>query len=217
MFRRSRRAVADTELELTEELTAHTGEPAEAHAFDDEPLPDYEPTDDSPAGVVAVYANDALPSRPAMFVPPAIVTEPVAASTVIGPSTVIEGTVRTHDDLRVEGSISGALEVGGVLIVERGASVDAQVQARSVRVSGRLHGEIRCEERLHVLRGGRADGQFSMATLMIEEGAVVSGRFSMSAPAGGPVVETNGEPAFEDIPEDAGEPAYEGVEEAVQS
>lgn len=100
-------------------------------------------------------------------------------ATVIGPETTIEGTLRSAGNLRVLGSISGALDVGGVLVIERGGRVDAQVDAGSVRVHGQLEGDVRCHDRLDVGEGSRIQGSFSTPTLLIEEGAEVRGKFAM--------------------------------------
>lgn len=143
------------------------GEPA---GVDDEPLP---AADVSPTPALTSPAAEPLAPTPLRL------DEEVDASSVIGPSTVVEGLVRTSEDLRVEGRVSGTLEVAGALTVERGGRVDAQVDARSVRVRGRLQGEVCCRDRFEVMRDGYVEGGFSTAVLVIEEGAMIQGRFSM--------------------------------------
>ncbi|MSQ62093.1 MAG: polymer-forming cytoskeletal protein [Dehalococcoidia bacterium] len=105
------------------------------------------------------------------------------AGTTIGPDTTIEGTICLQGNLRVLGSVSGTLEIGGTLIVERGGIVDANVDARSVRVQGHLQGNVICRERLDVAEESRIEGSFTTPVLVVEEGAEVHGSFTMRARA----------------------------------
>lgn len=184
MFRRTRRAaVRDSEQKAD---SAHVFDEAVDEPFaDDEPLPDAHPEVEPPIEA----AWDATPALPVLDAPirtPDATPMNVRAyepgpSTVIGPATSIEGTVRTPDDLRVEGSISGTLDVRGTLVIARGGSVDAEVDAYSIRVEGRLSGDIRCRERLEAADGSHIDGSFTTEVLVVVEGAVVTGKFAMRA------------------------------------
>lgn len=188
MFRRTRRAA----VRETEQRAGNPEAPDDSadHSLeDDEPLPDADESAPSDARYDEPEPEfDDEPVAPPIVAQPAPPPEPIPArarayepepSTTIGPATVIEGTIRTPDDLRIEGSLSGALEVRGTVVIEQGGSVDADVDAHAVRVEGRLNGDIRCRERLEALAGSRIEGRFATELLIIDEGAVVSGTFAM--------------------------------------
>ncbi len=176
MFRRSRRPATETlEEPYAVEQTVSRMDDRPGHDYDDQPLPDEAAADPPPAPAVTGFVEPLAELAPARH--------EFEASTVIGPATVVEGAVRTPDDLKVEGSVGGVVEVGGALTIERGGSVDAQVEAQKVLVRGRLNGEVHGRRRLEVARGGHIEGSFRTEALIIEEGAIVHGRFSMGRDA----------------------------------
>ena len=189
MFRRSRKP----EPALPESLLTPTLERI-AHIDDDAPLPADESALEAQAFMAVGHERIDLEE------PAALVDEPemlghstlssariprgsAEAGTTIGPDTTIEGTIRLQGNLRVQGSVSGTLEIGGALIVDREGTVDADVDARSVRVLGHLQGNVLCHDRLDVAEGSRIGGKFTTPVLVVEEDAEVHGSFAMRAGA----------------------------------
>ena len=183
MFRRSRRSAEDEQERFhafgNNSTPVELDEPeVEMAALEDDPIEE----EQLPEAVELPVQQEERVQTPVIATTRRVelpLDEEEDASTVVGPATAVEGVLRTSDDVKVEGSINGTVEVGGALMVERGGSVDAKVEAGSVRVRGRLHGEVKSNGRLAVMRGGHIDGNFKMAALVIEEGATVQGRFSM--------------------------------------
>lgn len=86
-----------------------------------------------------------------------------------------DGRYETDHDLRVEGSISGEVFCRGVLTIEKDASARARIQAREAHVRGRLEGDIVCSGRLLLAATAVVTGTVKAATLVVEEGASLSG------------------------------------------
>lgn len=86
-----------------------------------------------------------------------------------------DGRYETDHDLRVEGSISGEVLCRGILTIEREASARARIQARDAQVRGRLEGDIVCSGRLLLAATAVVTGTIKATTLVVEEGASVSG------------------------------------------
>ncbi|HWO94085.1 MAG TPA: polymer-forming cytoskeletal protein [Dehalococcoidia bacterium] len=163
----------DEDGELPSDLDEFLAEDAELEAEDAEPA-----VEDVTVATPVAAAAEPRPEVPATLAQlPEYEGEP---PTIIGPATAIEGQVRTPDDLRVEGSVTGVVEVRGTLLIEPGGTVDAEVDARSIRARGRLHGKVHCRDRLDIGEGSHVEGSFTTGILVIEEGAVVSGRFATS-------------------------------------
>ena len=99
--------------------------------------------------------------------------------TVVGVDTTWEGKLKTDGSARIEGAVSGEVEAGETVFIERGANVRANVQARRVIVGGAIEGRIICREQLVVERSGRLAGEVKTKTLVIEEGAVVHSQIQM--------------------------------------
>lgn len=101
------------------------------------------------------------------------------ASTSIDQNTVIDGTVSTSHDLRIEGRVTGAVMCDGVLTVAEGAEIDATVEASGIVVSGTLSGTITCHGRLEIRSTGIVRGRVDTGRLIVVEGAVYEGQLRM--------------------------------------
>lgn len=119
-------------------------------------------------------------------------------ATVIDANTVVDGTLSTSHDLRVEGRVTGTLMCDGVVHVAEGAEVDATVEAAGIVVAGTLSGAITCHGRLEIRSTGVVRGRVETGRLIVVEGAVYEGQLRMDAP-----VEEIPQPEVED---EAGEP-----------
>ena len=86
-----------------------------------------------------------------------------------------DGRYETDHDLRVEGSISGEVLCRGILTIEREASARARIQARDAQIRGRLEGDIVCSGRLLLATTAVVTGTIKATTLVVEEGASLSG------------------------------------------
>ena len=86
-----------------------------------------------------------------------------------------DGRYETDHDLRVEGSVSGEVFCRGVLTIEKDASARARIQAREAHIRGRLEGDIVCSGRLLLAATAVVTGTIKAATLVVEEGASLSG------------------------------------------
>ena len=192
MFRRSRR-LPDTEPgAASPEPSSPFSFGGTAHLEDDAPLPMDESALEAQAYMAVGHERIDLDKPVALVDEPEFLehTTPSSAriprgaaeaGTTIGPGTTIEGTIRLQGNLLVLGSVSGTLDIGGALIVDRGGTVDANVEARSVRVLGHLQGDVLCHDRLDVAEGSRIGGKFNTPVLVVEEGAEVHGTIAMRA------------------------------------
>ena len=98
---------------------------------------------------------------------------------MVGADATWEGKIRTEGSARIEGQLSGEVEAGETVYIEKGARVRANIHARRVIIGGDMEGEIECREQMVVQRTGRLGGQASTRTLIIEEGAIVHSQIKM--------------------------------------
>jgi cytoskeletal protein CcmA (bactofilin family) len=104
-------------------------------------------------------------------------------TTVIDGNTIVDGTLSTSHDLRVEGRVTGTLMCNGVVHIAEGAEVDATVEAAGIVVAGILSGTITCHGRLEIRSTGTVRGRVETGRLIVVEGAVYEGQLRMDAPA----------------------------------
>lgn len=100
-------------------------------------------------------------------------------STVIGPQTRIAGEIRGDEDIVVQGRIEGRVAIGGALSVEEGAIVQADVEARTVTVSGVIVGNLSASESIRLTSKARVVGDITCARVIVEAGAAYRGRLDM--------------------------------------
>lgn len=119
---------------------------------------------------------------------------------IIDAQSTVDGTLRTSDDLRVEGIVLGTVECAGVLYVAEGAQIDATIDAGGIIVAGSLSGVIRCHGRMEIRSSGIVRGQVETERLMILEGGVYEGQLRMDAPSP-PNVSVPEEPEATEFPQ----------------
>lgn len=117
-----------------------------------------------------------------------------------------DGRYEAMQNLLVEGNCTGEIDCRGTLAVAEGATVEATIIARDVRIAGEVKGDIECSGRFELLPSGRASGSVKAHQIVIHEGAEYDGELQMTtdAPAAAtttaeaPVWESDGDEADED-------------------
>jgi cytoskeletal protein CcmA (bactofilin family) len=89
----------------------------------------------------------------------------------------VTGDVSAKEDLLVEGTISGSIDMPGfALTIAEGARVDARILARDVTILGTFSGRITATEILEIRASARASGEMAAPAVAIADGATVQGR-----------------------------------------
>jgi cytoskeletal protein CcmA (bactofilin family) len=109
----------------------------------------------------------------------------------IGKSVVIKGELSGSEDLMIEGTVEGKIELRqNVLTIGPNAKIKAQVFAKSVIVQGEVHGNITATEKVDLRESGSMDGDVVSPRVAISEGAHFRGSIDMQK-AGAKVGEGN--------------------------
>lgn len=132
--------------------------------------------------------------------PPADVSQPVGFETVLGANSVMEGSLRSAANVRLDGTFTGTLEIGGNVLIGETAKITADVNARNISIAGAVRGNV-TGKKVQLLRTGRVWGDIHAQALTTEEGAFIDGKITMVgheySPA--PLVEPEPEPAAEPV------------------
>lgn len=74
-------------------------------------------------------------------------------------------------DVRVSGVFEGEIRVRGDLIVEKGATIRARIEAENVRVKGKVYGDIQASKEVELSPGAELRGDVKASSLSIRKGA----------------------------------------------
>lgn len=109
------------------------------------------------------------------------VTEERRVHAWIGQGVVIEGTIKSAQDLRIDGKVEGTIEVGDhSVIVGASAEIDADLAARSIVISGTVRGNVIATEQIAINETASVNGNVTAPRLAIAEGAHVSGKIDVA-------------------------------------
>ena len=101
-------------------------------------------------------------------------------SAVIGRSIQIVGDLRGGEDLRIEGDVSGTVELkNNALTIGKDGRVKADVYAMSIAVNGEIKGDMYAADRISVHANARVQGNIIAPKVSIEEGAHFKGAIEM--------------------------------------
>ncbi len=99
--------------------------------------------------------------------------------TIIGAETRISGEIRGEEDLVIRGRVDGKIHLSQTLTVEKGAIVAADVDVRTLVVSGTLVGSIVASESVRLFASARVVGDLAAPRVVMESGAAYRGRVDM--------------------------------------
>ena len=99
--------------------------------------------------------------------------------TIIGEGIRISGEIRGDEDLLVRGRVDGKIQITQKLTVEEGAIVEADVDVRTLIVSGTVVGNIVASESVKLLSSARVVGNLASPRVSMDAGAAYRGRVDM--------------------------------------
>jgi cytoskeletal protein CcmA (bactofilin family) len=101
------------------------------------------------------------------------------ANTVIGSSIVVDGEITGEESLTILGTVKGKIATGQAVVVEPGANVEADVEAQTVTVSGKLTGNVTAREKLELRPEAKMVGNAKAPRIVVADGAMFKGNVDM--------------------------------------
>jgi cytoskeletal protein CcmA (bactofilin family) len=101
----------------------------------------------------------------------------------IGPSIVIDGTITGSDDLVVDGRVKGSIKLSdNSLTIGPDGVVEADVEAKDLKVQGKLVGASKARDRIEISKTGSVEGEVTTSRIAVEDGAVFRGSVNIATP-----------------------------------
>jgi cytoskeletal protein CcmA (bactofilin family) len=99
----------------------------------------------------------------------------------IGKSISIQGDLSGNEDLVIEGTVKGRVELpNNQLTVGEGGQLNAEINAKSIVIVGNVNGNVNASERLEIHGSGVVNGDVRAPRLIVQEGAVINGSVEMT-------------------------------------
>lgn len=111
---------------------------------------------------------------------PTLEAQDASFSTVIGEGAVIQGNLLADGGVRVDGKITGDIDIQGsgeaVLAIGQQGNVQGNIRGHRIIISGTVQGNIEALDWIELRDGSRISGDIHYGTLSIEPGARVAGQ-----------------------------------------
>jgi len=101
------------------------------------------------------------------------------AETVIGPSVMVKGNLNSNGNIVIEGILKGGVKTAGDVFIGNKAQITADLEAKTAHIGGEIRGNVKIEESLYISSTAKIYGDVVCASLAVEQGAMINGRFSM--------------------------------------
>ena len=103
--------------------------------------------------------------------------EQEAIKTVIGKDTVMEGSVKTEESIRLDGTLKGELHASGTLVIGPSGRVEAEiVRVRDAVIGGAVSGNLDAEGSVKLEGSAVFNGDVTARSIVVEEGAIIRGK-----------------------------------------
>ena len=98
------------------------------------------------------------------------------ANTLIGNTIVIDGEITGDEDLVIQGTVKGKIQLQQSLFVEESGSVEAEIETQNVDVSGQVTGNITAADEVELKTECRMVGDIKAPRILIADGASYQGQ-----------------------------------------
>jgi cytoskeletal protein CcmA (bactofilin family) len=102
--------------------------------------------------------------------------------TTIGERIEVEGTIRGQENLTIEGSMKGNIQLDkNQLTIGSKGRVEGEIQANDVNVSGLLKGSIKARGRVQITKDADFLGEIHSKSISVEDGAYFKGMIELDS------------------------------------
>lgn len=103
------------------------------------------------------------------------------AVNIIGVGTVITGDIQSKGDIRIDGTLKGAVKTSGKVVVGQAGIIEGDVDCNNADIAGTLNAKISVTQLLSLKATAKLTGDLVTNKLAIEPGAAFTGHCSMGA------------------------------------
>ena len=116
---------------------------------------------------------------------PSTSNAPGGLTAFIDQGSSFEGKLSFKDTVRIDGQFSGEITSENTLVVGETGEIEANIISQTVIVSGAIHGDVNAGRKVVIHKTGSVSGNVSTPSIVIEDGAVLNGKITMTGKKGG--------------------------------
>lgn len=95
--------------------------------------------------------------------------------------TLVEGTIKSENDFRVDGTIKGNLHCKSKVIIGPSGKVEGEIKCSNAVIEGHFEGQIEVTDLLNIRKTAKVSGEVKTNKLIVEPGGI----FNVSCIMGG--------------------------------
>lgn len=103
----------------------------------------------------------------------------IKISTLIGKKTSVEGSLKVHGNVKIDGKVTGPIDASGDVVVGKSASIKGDISAANVIIAGKIEGNIFAKGQLSIKSTAYVMGEHTAFSLIVDEGSVFKGNCSI--------------------------------------
>lgn len=111
-----------------------------------------------------------------------VLEEISSGTTTISKGTVLEGSVETFGNLRIEGKVVGNIKSKSKMVLSESAVVEGNVLAQNAEIAGEIKGIVEVTDVLVLKPTAQIHGDIITGKLVVESGAAFNGNCKMGTP-----------------------------------
>ena len=99
-----------------------------------------------------------------------------SSKNVLNSDVEIKGNIKFSGELSLDGKLEGEIHTDGVLQLGDGAVINGNINAQSVVIRGKVHGNVNAKEKIEIKSKAELFGDIRASKLVIEEGVTYVGK-----------------------------------------
>jgi len=107
------------------------------------------------------------------------------SETIIGSTITVSGKLRSDEQVRVHGKISGLIETTADIVVEQEGTIEAEVATRNLDVHGSIVGNVVASDRFEIHPTGVVAGDIRAPRVILSDGCTYKGHIEVTAVSAG--------------------------------
>lgn len=89
--------------------------------------------------------------------------------------TVVDGHIKSQNDIRIDGIVRGNIDCQAKLVVGPSGFIEGEITCQNAVIEGQVEGNIRAEQKLKLGKTASLNGKITTGSLDIEPGANFNG------------------------------------------
>ena len=113
------------------------------------------------------------------------------SATLISQGTVLRGDIKSHNDLRIDGTIHGNVSSSAKIVIGPTGLVEGNIESANADITGKVVGNISVKELVQLRQESNVEGNIIATKLQVDPSAIFNGKCQMGAQAANIVLMTN--------------------------